>query len=262
MKALKLLFIGDIVGRPGRNIIKENLRNLIEENNVDFVIANGENAAGGNGITKKIAEELFDAGINFFTMGNHVWDNKEIFSFIDTEERIIRPLNYPPGAPGKGSNIIEIKNNLKIGIINISGRTFMQALDCPFRTCAEEIEKINKITNIIVVDFHAEATSEKQAMGWFLDGKVSLVVGTHTHVQTADERILPKGTAYITDVGMTGAYDSILGIDKDEVIKKFLNQLPARFEVASGRAQLNSVLVEIDEITGLAISIKRLNLLK
>jgi len=250
------------VGRPGRNILKENLKNIIEEYTVDFVIANGENAAGGNGITKKVAEELFETGVNFLTMGNHVWDNKDIFTFIDNEERIIRPLNYPPGTPGKGSKIIEIKNNLKIGIINISGRTYMQNLDCPFRTCIEEIEKISSITNIIIVDFHAEATSEKQAMGWYLDGKVSAVIGTHTHVQTADERILPGGTAYITDVGMTGAFNSILGVEVEGVIKKFITQLPARFDVAKGIAQLNSVLIEIEENTGRATSINRINLLK
>ncbi|MGB9840747.1 TIGR00282 family metallophosphoesterase [Thermovenabulum sp.] len=259
---MKILFIGDIVGRPGRNILKENLKNIIEEYTVDFVIANGENAAGGNGITKKVADELFEIGINFLTMGNHVWDNKDIFTFIDNEERIIRPLNYPPGTPGKGSKIIEIKNDLKIGIINISGRTYMQNLDCPFRTCIEEIEKITSITNIIIVDFHAEATSEKQAMGWYLDGKVSAVIGTHTHVQTADERILPRGTAYITDVGMTGAYNSILGVEVEGVIKKFITQLPARFDVAKGIAQLNSVLIEIEENTGRATSINRVNLLK
>ncbi|WP_068748501.1 TIGR00282 family metallophosphoesterase [Thermovenabulum gondwanense] len=259
---MKILFIGDIVGRPGRNILKENLKNIIEEYTVDFVIANGENAAGGNGITKKVAEELFETGVNFLTMGNHVWDNKDIFTFIDNEERIIRPLNYPPGTPGKGSKIIEIKNNLKIGIINISGRTYMQNLDCPFRTCIEEIEKISSITNIIIVDFHAEATSEKQAMGWYLDGKVSAVIGTHTHVQTADERILPGGTAYITDVGMTGAFNSILGVEVEGVIKKFITQLPARFDVAKGIAQLNSVLIEIEENTGRATSINRINLLK
>ncbi|KYO65740.1 hypothetical protein ATZ99_13780 [Thermovenabulum gondwanense] len=250
------------MGRPGRNILKENLKNIIEEYTVDFVIANGENAAGGNGITKKVAEELFETGVNFLTMGNHVWDNKDIFTFIDNEERIIRPLNYPPGTPGKGSKIIEIKNNLKIGIINISGRTYMQNLDCPFRTCIEEIEKISSITNIIIVDFHAEATSEKQAMGWYLDGKVSAVIGTHTHVQTADERILPGGTAYITDVGMTGAFNSILGVEVEGVIKKFITQLPARFDVAKGIAQLNSVLIEIEENTGRATSINRINLLK
>lgn len=257
---MKIMFIGDIVGRPGRKIIKDLLSELKKTYKVDFVIANAENAAGGNGITKKIAEELFSYGIDFLTMGNHVWDNKEIFNFIEEELRMVRPANYPPETPGRGSQIVELDGTLKIGILNISGRVFMQNLDCPFRTADRELEKIKKITNIIVVDFHAEATSEKQALGWYLDGRVSLVAGTHTHVQTADERILPGGTAYITDVGMTGAYDGILGIEREPVIRKFLTQMPTRFEVAKGSSQLNAVVVEIDMITGLAKNILRINI--
>lgn len=255
---MNIMFIGDVVGRPGRKIIKEVLPELKCKYSVDFVIANAENAAGGNGITKKIAEELFSYGIDFLTMGNHVWDNKEIFDFIEEEFRMVRPANYPPGTPGRGSQIIELYGNLKIGILNISGRVFMPDMDCPFRTADKELEKLKKFTNIVVVDFHAEATSEKQALGWYLDGRVSLVAGTHTHVQTADERILPKGTAYITDVGMTGAYDGILGIEREPVIRKFLTQMPTRFEVAKGAPQLNAIVVEIDVATGLAMKIQRL----
>nr|WP_245523171.1 TIGR00282 family metallophosphoesterase [Thermosediminibacter oceani] len=254
------MLIGDIVGRPGRSIIRETLPDLRKSLNIDFVIANAENAAGGNGITKKIAEELFACGIDFLTMGNHVWDNKDVFNFIEEELRMVRPANYPPGTPGRGSQVVDIDEGLRIGILNISGRVFMPSLDCPFRAADRELEKLKKVTNIIVVDFHAEATSEKQAMGWYLDGRVSLVAGTHTHVQTADERILPEGTAYITDVGMTGAYDSILGIEREPVIRKFLTQMPSKFEVAKGISQLNAIVVEIDNTSGLARKIQRINI--
>jgi len=249
--------IGDIVGRPGRTIIREKLLNIKNKYEADFVIANGENAAGGNGITEKIAQELFISGIDFLTMGNHIWDNKDVFNFIETENRMIRPANYPSTAPGKGYQIVQTGKGL-IGILNISGRTFMPPLDCPFRTADEIIQKISRVTNIIIVDFHAEATSEKIAMGWYLDGKVTLVAGTHTHVQTADEKILPNGTAYITDIGMTGPVDSVLGIDKESVINKFITQLPVRFEVAKGPAELNGILVEVNELTGKAIAISRI----
>ncbi|TYP54321.1 TIGR00282 family metallophosphoesterase [Thermosediminibacter litoriperuensis] len=257
---MNIMLIGDIVGRPGRSIIRETLPDLKKSYNVDFVIANAENAAGGNGITKKIAEELFTYGIDFLTMGNHVWDNKEVFDFIEEELRMVRPANYPPGTPGRGSRVVDLDGALKIGILNISGRVFMSNLDCPFRTADRELEKLKKVTNIIVVDFHAEATSEKQAIGWYLDGRVSLVAGTHTHVQTADERILPGGTAYITDVGMTGAYDGILGIEREPVIRKFLTQMPSKFEVAKGVSQLNAIVVEIDKTSGLARKIQRINI--
>jgi len=254
---LRILMIGDIVGRPGRTIVREKLSYIKNMYEVDFVIANGENAAGGNGITEKIAQELFISGIDFLTMGNHIWDNKDIFNFIENENRIVRPANYP-AAPGKGYQIIKIENGPVLGIINISGRTFMPPLDCPFRTVDAIIQQISSVTKIIIVDFHAEATSEKIAMGWYLDGRVSLVVGTHTHVQTADEKILPNGTAYITDVGMTGPVNSILGINKESVINKFISQMPVRFEVAKGPAELNGILVDIDELTGKALAIKRI----
>lgn len=255
---MKLMMLGDIVGRPGRNIIREKLPILKKEYEVDFIIANGENAAGGNGITKNVAQELFISGIDFITMGNHVWDNKDVFNFIEEETRIIRPANYPPGTPGSGYRIVKLDNGLEIGIINLSGRTFMNALDCPFKTADEIVNKMKETINIIIVDFHAEATSEKVAMGYFLDGRVTLIAGTHTHVQTADERVLPGGSAYITDLGMTGPKDSILGIEKELVIKKFISKLPVRFEVAKGPAQINGVVVELDENTGKARKIERI----
>ncbi len=250
--------VGDIFGKPGRKAVKELIKTYRNQYELDFVIANGENAAGGNGITREIANELYNAQIDFITMGNHTWDKKEIFQFIDTDKKIIRPANYPPGTPGRGWAIVPLSNELKIGIINLSGRVFLPPLDCPFRVGERIVEEISKETHIIIVDFHAEATSEKIAMGWFMDGKVSAVVGTHTHVQTADERILPYGTGYITDVGMTGPHDSILGVKRDIVIQKFLTQLPARFETAQGVAQLNAILLEIDETTGKTMGLKRI----
>ncbi len=255
---LKVLMVGDIFGKPGRKAVKELIKTYRNQYELDFVIANGENAAGGNGITREIANELYNAQIDFITMGNHTWDKKEIFQFIDTDKKIIRPANYPPGTPGRGWAIVPLSNELKIGIINLSGRVFLPPLDCPFRVGERIVEEISKETHIIIVDFHAEATSEKIAMGWFMDGKVSAVVGTHTHVQTADERILPYGTGYITDVGMTGPHDSILGVKRDIVIQKFLTQLPARFETAQGVAQLNAILLEIDETTGKTMGLKRI----
>lgn len=256
---MKILILGDIVGRPGRRILREKLPKIRKDYSADFVIANGENSAGGNGITEKIAQELFISGVDFLTMGNHIWDNKDIFNFIDSETRMTRPANYPPDTPGKGHQIITI-DNFTVGILNISGRTFMNPLDCPFRIANDKIEKLKQHTNIIIVDFHAEATSEKIAMGLFLDGRVSAVVGTHTHVQTADNRILPKGTAYITDLGMTGPINSILGVESNKIVKKFITQLPVRFKVATGPAQVNGVLIEIDKQSGEAVSIDRINI--
>lgn len=253
--------LGDIVGRPGRRILRERLPKIKNDYSVDFIIANGENSAGGNGITEKIAQDLYISGIDFLTMGNHIWDNKDVFNFIDTETRMIRPANYPPDTPGKGYQIITI-DNIDIGILNISGRTFMNPLDCPFRTADNAVEELKKHTNIIFVDFHAEATSEKIAMGLYLDGRVSAVVGTHTHVQTADNKLLPKGTAYITDLGMTGPINSILGVDSKRIIRKFVTQLPVRFEVASGPAQINGALIEIDTQSGKATNIERINIME
>lgn len=255
---MKVLFIGDIVGNPGRKIVNKNLQSIRREYNIDICVANGENSAGGNGITYYIANELYNAGIDVITLGNHTWSKKEIMSFIDNEARIVRPANYPEGVPGKGSTIITIKNKT-IGIINIIGRVYMDNADCPFKVVEKEIDYLKSFTNVIFVDFHAEATSEKNAMGWFLNGKASCMVGTHTHVQTADERILYNGTAYITDVGMTGPSDGVIGIDRSIIVQKFLTSMPARYEVAKGKVQFNAVVVDIDESTGKANSIKRIN---
>ncbi len=255
---LHILMVGDIVGRPGRRAVKQLIHPLKKKYDIDFVIANGENAAGGNGLTQEIAEELLDDGIDFITMGNHTWDKKEILEFIDLEPRLIRPANYPPGTPGKGSAVVKIAKDIKLGIVNLSGRVFLPPLDCPFRTAETIVNILSKETKIIIIDFHAEATSEKIAFGWYMDGKASAVIGTHTHVQTADERILPQGTGYITDVGMTGPRDSVLGVKTDLVISKFITQLPVRFEVATGPAQLNGVLLHINEKTGKTEYIERI----
>lgn len=252
---MNILFIGDIVGRPGRNYLKQSLSDIINENKIDFVIANGENTAGGTGITRSTYDELLDMGIDVVTLGNHTWAKKEIFDFIYEAERMIRPANYPEGTPGNGYIVIE-KNGIKFGIVNLCGRVFMECVECPFKTADSILSKIKDRADVIIVDFHAEATSEKQAMGWYLDGRVTAVLGTHTHVQTSDERVLPQGTAYITDVGMTGPLNSILGVDKDIIIKKFLTSLPARFEVAEGEAVLGAVMVQLDE-SHKAIGIKR-----
>ncbi len=252
---MRILFIGDIVGKPGRRGIKELLPALVKDHSIDIIIANAENAAAGKGLTREIAHELFDQGIAFLTMGNHVWAQREIMDFIGQESRLIRPANYPPGAPGKGSGFIRHAGK-KIGVINLSGRVYMNPLDDPFAEASKIVAQMSQETSIILVDFHAEATSEKVAMGWFLDGRVSAVLGTHTHVQTADGRILPQGTAYITDVGMTGPQDSVLGVKKEIIINRFLTQLPAKFELAGGAIQLNAVVMDIDEQTGKARSIE------
>lgn len=254
---MKVLFIGDIVGSPGRDALKL-LPELKKEHNLDFVIANGENAAGGSGITLKVAEELFDTGIDVLTSGDHIWKKKEIFEFINQEERILRPINFPMGAPGKGFGIFKAKNGMLVGVINVNGRVFMEALECPFRTSLKAQEELSKEAKVIIVDMHAEATSEKVAMAWYLDGKVSAVLGTHTHIQTADEKILPNGSAYITDVGMTGPYDSVIGRRVEDVLERFLTSIPVRFEVADGNVQLHAVVLDIDEITGKARSIVRI----
>ena len=256
---MRVLLIGDIVGRAGRRAVKENIPELVKQFEIDFIITNGENAAGGNGLTNEVANELFASGINVLTMGNHVWDQKEIFNFIDKESRIVRPANYPAGAPGNGANIFKNKQGESIGVMNLSGRIFMPgSLDCPFHKADEILTKLKNKVKALVVDFHAEATSEKIAFGLYLDGRVSAVCGTHTHVQTADERILPGRTAYISDIGMTGPADSIIGVKADLVIKKYLTQLPRRFEVAPGPYQFNAVVIEIDAQTGESGSIVRI----
>lgn len=255
---MKVLFIGDIVGKPGRKAVKDGLPGIISKLKIDFVIANAENAAAGFGITKSIGEELLSLGIDVMTSGNHIWDKKEAVSYIPKENRLLRPANYPEGVAGSGSIVIKTSSGEKIAVLNLSGRVFMPALDCPFQTAKRELPELKKQTNVIIVDFHAEATSEKSAIGWFLDGEVSAIVGTHTHVQTADEKILPKGTAFITDVGMTGPVDSVIGVEKEQIINKFLTQIPVRFETAKGEAMLSCVLLDINSKTGLANSIQRL----
>jgi len=243
---MNIMMIGDICGRPGRYAAAQCIPLLKQEYHVDLIIANGENSAGGVGITSSVLEELLKMNIDMITTGNHVWDKKEILNFIDQDHPLIRPANYPPGTPGKGYHILQIKNR-KIGIINLAGRTFMPPMDCPFRVADQILSEIKDICDIIIIDFHAEATSEKLALAWYLDGKVSCIAGTHTHIQTADERILPQGTAYISDLGMVGSWNSILGMDKEPVIKKFLTGLPAKFNVATDHdAIFCAIILQID----------------
>jgi hypothetical protein len=253
--AINVLFIGDIVGSTGRRAVREVLPVLRDKYRPHLVIANGENAAAGRGITAKIARELFDLGIHGLTMGNHTWDNKEIFEFIDDEPRIVRPANYAPGNPGRGCTIIK-NGKYELGIINLIGRTFLPPFDDPFRTADRILEEWNGRVRHVLVDVHAEATSEKISLGWHLDGRVSAVVGTHTHVQTHDERILPGGTAYVTDVGMVGARDSVIGMEIESVVRKFRTQMPVRFVPAEGKWQFNAVFIELDDETGGARSIR------
>lgn len=255
---MRILFIGDIVGSPGRKIVHERLADILAQRQIDLCIANGENAASGFGITPRIAEDLLAHGIEVITGGNHMWDRKEIIEFLPHEPRMVRPANFPNGSPGSGLYIGRAKNGTSYAVLNLQGRTFMAALDDPFRAAARELAKIPPEVKVIVVDMHAEATSEKQAMGWHLDGKVSAVIGTHTHVATADFRVLPGGTAYTTDVGMTGPHDSVIGMEKHGVLQRFLDAMPARFVVAEGDVQMNTVLLDVDESTGLARSIDRL----
>ena len=255
---MNILFIGDIIGRTGRRAVESRLHHLVDAGNVDLVVANGENAAAGFGLTVNIAAELYDLGIDVITSGNHIWDKREIYDYLDREPRLLRPGNYPPGLPGRGSGVYSTAAGLKVGILNLEGRVFMNNLDCPFRAADREIEILRQHTPIILVDFHAEATSEKAALGFYLDGRVSAVVGTHTHVQTADERVLANGTAYISDAGLTGSRDAVIGMRKEEAIDKFLTQLPVRFEVAKKDPILCGVLIEVDEVTGRALKIQRI----
>ncbi len=256
---MRILFIGDIVGQPARNTLKRCIPELKYDLKFDICIANAENAAGGSGISSKVAEELFEMGIDVLTSGDHVWRNKEIFSIINKTDRIIRPANYPDSSPGYGSCVINTNRGVSIGVINLLGRVFMNPIDSPFTAVMKEIDKIKSRAKIIIVDFHAEATSEKIAMGWYLDGKVSAVLGTHTHVPTADFKILPNGTAYISDVGMVGAKNSVLGRDIEPVVRHFVNGLPQRFTVADGDISVQGVLIDIDEKTGIATRIDRVD---
>jgi hypothetical protein len=254
---MRILFIGDVIGKPGREIVASVLPRLVEEQRIDFILANGENLAGGFGITSAIAEEMFALGIDLLTSGNHIWDKKEAEEYIAKGQRLLRPANYPEVAPGKGSLVID-RGGCPIGVLNLQGRAFMPALDCPFRVGDREISRLRRETPLIFVDFHGEATAEKQAFAWYVDGRVSAVIGTHTHVQTADERILPGGTAYLTDVGMTGGHDSIIGMSIEAPIARFLSGLPKQFRPATGAPRLCGVVVEIDERTGHSTSIVRI----
>jgi len=256
---MRILFIGDVVGRPGRQLVKTGLAALVSRHDVDLVILNAENAAAGFGITRDIGDELLDLGVDVMTSGNHIWDKKEALDYIGTEPRLLRPANYPAGAPGNGSYVARTRDGVSVGVINVMGRVFMLNIDDPFAVVLREIEMMRQRARVVFVDFHAEATSEKAAMGWHLDGKVAAVIGTHTHVQTADERILPKGTAFLTDAGMTGPHDSIIGVEVEPALGKFLNALPARFETASANPRLNAVIIDADEKTGLATGIERLS---
>ena len=254
---MKVLFIGDIMGEPGRRAIARTLHKVVAQHAVDLVIGNGENVAGGFGITPELAHELYEMGLAVITTGNHAWDKKEILDFFPQEPRLLRPANYPDGVPGRGSIVVETPGGERLGVLQVMGRAFMPTLDCPFQVAKKELAALKKRTVAVIVDMHAEATSEKMAMGHYLDGEVVAVVGTHTHVQTADDQILPKGTAYVTDIGMTGPLHSVIGIKKEIAIEKFLTGMPRRFEVASGPAVLSAVLLELDGAVGKAISIQR-----
>ena len=256
----RLLFIGDIVGRPGRDLLRRGLTAIVAAHRIDLVIANVENSAAGFGVTPDIAEDFLAYGVNVMTGGNHTWDKKEILPYFAEQPRLLRPANMPAGVAGRGRFVARASNGVAVAVINLMGRVFMTPIDDPFRVALAEIEQVRNETAVIFVDFHAEATSEKVAMGWHLDGRVTAVVGTHTHVQTADERVLPQGTAYITDVGMTGPHDSVIGVERSAVLQRFLTGLPQRFETAAENPRLHGVVVEADETTGRAVSIERLSL--
>jgi hypothetical protein len=253
---LGVLFIGDIIGRPGRQALKKCLPPLVKKYAPELIVANGENAAGGVGMTEEVGRELFGP-IDVLTSGNHIWDKKEAIPYLDREPRLLRPANYPPQNPGKGSYVFESKAGWKAAVLNLQGRVFMEPIDCPFRVADEEVEKLHALTPVILVDFHAEATSEKQALAWHLDGRVSAVIGTHTHVPTADERILPKGTAYISDVGMVGGLHSVIGMRPEQALARFLTGRPQRFEPESQGVFFCAAYIEVDAASGRALSIRR-----
>jgi metallophosphoesterase (TIGR00282 family) len=263
---VRILFVGDIFGRPGRLIVRERLARLVQERNVDLVIANGENAAAGFGITSSIAEEFFELGVDVITTGNHIWDKREIIDYFHSADgnpfsparRLLRPANYPEGSPGFGVYEGKTRSGVSFAVLNLQGRVFMTTIDDPFRVADQILEKLTP--RVVVVDMHAEATSEKIALGWYLDGRVTAVLGTHTHVPTADERVLPGGTAYQTDVGMTGPYDGVIGVEKETILQRFLTQMPARFEPARGNVRLCAVQVDCDPETGRAHAIERISL--
>ena len=257
---MRILFVGDIFGKSGREIAKRAVPALVEQRQIDFVIANVENSAAGFGVTGDVADTILSFGVDAMTSGNHVWDKKEVLDYFPRQPKLLRPANFPAGAPGRGSYLGRTRTGEPIGVINLMGRIFMTPLDDPFAVALREIDAMRARTRVIIVDFHAEATSEKIAMGWHLDGRATAVFGTHTHVQTADERILPKGTACLTDVGMTGPHDSIIGVTVEAALGRFLTGMPAKFEAATGPARLNAVVVSADPATGKAIAVERLNL--
>ena len=257
---MKILFIGDIVGRPGRQMVTRHLASLVDRQLIDLVVANAENAAAGFGVTADVVAELLALGVDVLTTGNHVWDKRESLPILDQEQRLLRPANYPPGLPGKGWGVFHTSAELPVAIVNLEGRVFMSNLDCPFRAADAILAELRDRTPVVLVDFHAETTSEKGAMAAYLDGRVSAVCGTHTHVQTADERLLPGGTAFISDVGMTGSRDSVIGIRKELSVERFLTQVPVRFEVAKKEPMLCAVVVTVDEATGLAAAIERVQI--
>lgn len=254
---MRILFIGDIFASAGRKLVADHLAYIVDSERIDLAIANAENSAGGFGLTPAIADDLFELGIHVLTSGNHIWDKREIYDYLPRQPRALRPANYPPDLPGNGMAIVEARNGVRCAVINLQGRTYMPSTDCPFRKADELLATLDPSVKVRFVDFHAEITSEKMAMGWHLDGRVSAMVGTHTHIPTADTRILPRGTAYQTDAGMTGPYDSIIGVEKDPVIRKFLTTMPVRFEAARGDAQLHSVIIDVEPETGRATAAKR-----
>ena len=253
---MKILFIGDIFGAPGRRIVADHVEDIVKSNQIDLAIANAENAAGGFGITPAIAEDLFALGLDVLTSGNHVWDKRELYDYLNRQPRLLRPANYPEG-PGHGLVTVRARNGVECAVINLQGRTYMPSTDCPFRKADLLLSQIDPAVKVKFVDFHAEVTSEKMAMGWYLDGRVSAVVGTHTHVPTADTRILPGGTAYQTDCGMTGPYRSVIGVDTETILQRFLSGLPVRMEAAKHGVELHSVIVDVDEETGKARAVRR-----
>ncbi len=255
---MRILFAGDVIGKPGRVALMALLPELVREHGVDFTIVNGENAAGGIGITEKTAADIFKAGADVITGGNHTWHKRDAIPFLEAEDRVLRPANYPPGVPGRGYGLFETRGGIPVGVVNLQGRIFMQGIDCPFRVGSELVDRLRRDAPVVVVDIHAEATAEKLALGWHLARRATAVLGTHTHVQTADERILEGHTAYITDVGMTGPVDSVIGVRKELSIARFLTQIPQRFEVAGGDVELNAVVIDADEATGAAREIKRI----
>lgn len=259
MGAVKILFIGDVVGQPGRKAVQALVPVLREAHGIQLVIANGENAAGGSGITVGTAQELFQSGIDIMTMGDHLWDQKEVVQLLEHEPRFVRPINYPPDTIGQGSALFQSPGLPVVAVLNVQGRTFMPAMENPFATVAAEVKRLRKMTHLIVVDVHAEATSEKIALGRYLDGQVSAVIGTHTHVQTADEQIFPGGTAFLCDAGFTGPHESVIGREIEPVVKRFITNMPQRFLVASGRVLLQGAMIEVDEQTGRALRIERVS---